>query len=77
MKSGDINKSTRLQKLLRILSAGGEYSTMGLARATNSCAVHSDVNDLRRNGVDVICKPRYNKRLGKNIWYYRLADKAA
>ena len=61
--------SPRQQRVLRVLSDGGEHSTQALIRRAQVCAVNSIVAELRANGVAIACERR------SNIWYYRLGHK--
>ena len=59
LHAGDIRTSRRLQDTAAILRTAGAVgiTTLGISRATGSCAVHSDIAGLRANGF-VIEKKR-------------------
>jgi hypothetical protein len=48
-----IENSDRLQKVQALLSQGGIFTTAKIQSETGSMAVHSDVHELRCNGVPV------------------------
>jgi len=41
-------------------------------QATNSCAVHSDISELRANGIHVIREYKGKNENGRQLNYYRL-----
>jgi biotin operon repressor len=73
--SGNLATSQRLQDTLRCLVPGQWVSAFKIAVTTNSLAVHSDISDLRLNGVQI--EQRYNgyTENGKRISEYRLTGK--
>lgn len=68
MHHARLSKSTRLQRVARLLSDGKLYSTRQIIRAARVCAVNSVVAELRENGKHIECA-----RIGKN-WFYRMAS---
>jgi hypothetical protein len=66
MHAASIDKSERLGRVLKLLSQGGEFTTLDIIQLANVCAVNSIVAELRQNGFDIDCQRR-----GKN-WFYRL-----
>lgn len=68
----DAKKSDRLQRILGALSDRSEHSTFELMMLTKSCAIHSDVDDLRNNGYQIDCK-YHGMEDGRRIYKYRLA----
>lgn len=51
-----LSSSKRLQRLLRLLSTGGEYTTLEITILTGVSAVSAAITELRRNGVGVKCR---------------------
>jgi len=66
MNAASIEKSERLKRVLDLLSQGGEFSTLGIIKQANVCAVNSIVAELRQNGFEINCQRRGEK------WFYRL-----
>lgn len=67
----DLSKSGRLKSLHSVLARGGVFSTAKLQSETGSMAIHSDVHELRCNGVEVNCQ--YIGRVnGKKVYGYSL-----
>ena len=76
MHAGKLSNSPRLQRLLSILKAHPDgMTTMQLVQWTGSCAVHSDVAELRAepNLIPVACEYQ-GKRDGRRIYLYRVED---
>lgn len=70
----NIETSSRLLKLLKLLSDGMPHSSAEIQRKTRSMAVHTDIHELRCNGVNVSPALYYGKsRAGRKIYRYRLA----
>ena len=66
-----LKKAPRLRRVYKLLSAGGEYSTLEITRETGTVAAGSACADLRKCGIGVKCRTR--KLLnGKTIWVYSL-----
>ncbi len=68
MHAGKLGSSKRLRQLLRTLADRRWHTTLEIQSAINSCAVHSDISALRRNGIFINSRPQ-----GKR-WEYKLAD---
>ena len=51
-----IEKSERLRNTIRALRLYGNPTTRQIGAMTGSCAVHTDVSELRANGLKVDCK---------------------
>jgi hypothetical protein len=66
MNSANIEKSDRLQRVYKLLSKGGEFTTLDIIYKAGVCAVNSIVSELRANGYNIKCERRANK------WFYRL-----
>jgi hypothetical protein len=66
MNAASIDKSDRLARVYRLLSMGGEYTTLDIVTGAQVCAVNSIVSELRSNGYDIKCQRRGGK------WFYRL-----
>ena len=71
MNSANVGTSKRLQRLLRALEDGREYSTLALSRLAHLMAVSASVAELRDNGYDIHCERR------GQLWYYRLTTARA
>jgi len=72
MNAARISKSPRLQRVARLLSSGGEHTTLDIASKAQVCAVSAAVAELRDQGFTISCQRR------GDLWYYRMAtDKAA
>ena len=66
MNAATLENSDRLQRVVNLLSGGGEYTTLEIIQKAGICAVNSAVSELRQQGVDINCERRANK------WYYRM-----
>ena len=66
MNAASIESSERLNRVLDLLSLGGEFTTLDIIKNANVCAVNSIVAELRQNGFDINCQRRGEK------WFYRL-----
>jgi hypothetical protein len=66
MNAASIDKSDRLARVYKLLSMGGEYTTLDIVKGAQVCAVNSIVSELRSNGYDIKCQRRGDK------WFYRL-----
>ena len=64
-----LNRSSRLQRVLTVLSDCRPHTTREIIRAADVCAVNSIVAELRANGLDILCqctgKGRYRYQLLK------------
>jgi len=66
MKAANLSKSDRLQRVFKLLSKGGEYTTLEIIQKAGVCAVNSIISELRENGYIITCQRRHNK------WFYRM-----
>jgi len=66
MNAARLDKSERLQRVLRVLADGREHSTSEIVHGAQVCAVNSIVAELRSNGFRIGCR-----RVGDR-WFYRL-----
>lgn len=66
MHNANIEKSGRLQRVLRVLSDGATHTTRDIIKRANVCAVNSIISELRENGFKISC---YRK---KDKWHYIL-----
>lgn len=67
MKSANVEKSVRLQKVLWVLWDKLPHTTREIIYRSGQCAINTCVDELRDNGYKIECQ-----RKGK-YWYYRLA----
>jgi len=67
MHAASIDKSDRLARVYKLLSQGGEFSTLDIVTGAQVCAVNSIIAELRQNGYGIDCKRRGDK------WFYRLS----
>ena len=74
MNAAKLEKSSRLQAVLAFLRDRGERgaTTAELQAATGSMAIHSDVAEVRANGVEVSCAYDGTSN-GRRVYRYRLA----
>jgi hypothetical protein len=66
MNYANIEKSLRLQKVIKVLKDKNWHSTMDIIKRAEVCAVNSIITELRLNGFDIKCKRDANK------WLYQL-----
>jgi len=66
MNAASIESSERLNRVLELLSQGGEFNTLDIIKEANVCAVNSIISELRQNGFDIACQRRADK------WFYKL-----
>lgn len=66
MHSAKIEKSNRLQRVLKVLWDGKEHTTRDLIKNSGMCAINSIVAEIRANGYSIDCQRRGNR------WYYTL-----
>jgi len=66
MNAASIESSERLNRVLDLLSMGGEFSTLDIIKNANVCAVNSIISELRQNGFEIACQRRGDK------WFYKL-----
>jgi predicted transcriptional regulator len=68
-------KERQVDVVLQMLQGGHPCSTWELAQAARSLAVHSRVNDLRRDGHDI--RHWEETRDGRRVHFYRLVEQVA
>lgn len=66
MNAARMSKSERLQRVYKLLSGGGEYTTLDIIQRAGVCAVNSIISELRQNGYQINCQRRADK------WLYRM-----
>lgn len=66
MNAANLDKSDRLQRVLKLLKKGGEFTTLDIVMQAHVCAVNSVVAELRQHGYNINCQRRGDK------WFYRL-----
>jgi hypothetical protein len=69
MKAASIERSSRLNRVLDLLSKGGEFTTLDIIKSANVCAVNSIIAELRQNGFGINCQRRGDE------WFYKLETK--
>lgn len=78
MHAARLDSSPRLQRTLEVIRAHpGGCTTLELVLLTGSCAVHSDVAELRAepNKIPISC--RYERTVnGRRVYRYRLEEAA-
>lgn len=76
MHAARLSNSPRLQRTLDVLRAHPDgCTTLELVLHTGSCAAHSDVAELRANGVNVACA--YDRTAnGRRVYRYRIEEAA-
>ena len=67
MHNAKIEKSSRLQRVMKVLKDGNKHTTRDIIRKASVCAVNSIVAELRANGIAVYCERSGDK------WSYWLA----
>lgn len=73
MNHADLSKSQRLQAVARLLRDFPDgLTTFELASAAGSVAIHSDVAELRANGLDIDCQYEGKTAHGRRIYRYSL-----
>lgn len=66
MNAANLGRSDRLQRVYKLLSKGGEYTTLDIIQKAGVCAVNSIISELRANGYEIDCQRRHDK------WFYRM-----
>ena len=66
MSAARMSRSDRLQRVYKLLSGGGEYTTLDIIQRAGVCAVNSIISELRQHGYKINCQRRNNK------WFYRM-----
>lgn len=56
MHAANIERSSRLQRVLKVLRDGKKHTTRDIIRKASVCAVNSIVSELRLNGVNIACE---------------------
>lgn len=69
MHSACLARSSRLQRVLKLLADGVPHSTRQIIQEANVCAVNSVIAELRDNGIDIDCR-----NVG-GIYYYQIGSK--
>ena len=72
MHAAKLEKSARLSRVYRLLSAGGEHSTREIGDRAKVCAVSSIISELRDNGADIRCRLIVRQSTGQRFYLYRL-----
>jgi hypothetical protein len=74
--AANLKRSERLQRLLKALRADCYKTTCMLQTETGSMAVHSDIHELRCEGIPVAPAKYFGKNSnGKKIYGYKLMEK--
>jgi hypothetical protein len=75
MRAARLSRSPRLQAVLEILSERGRIgaTTREIQLETGSVAVHSDVAELRANGLTVCCSYDGLSERGRRVYRYAIA----
>jgi hypothetical protein len=66
MNAANLTRSDRLQRVFKLLSGGGEFTTLEIIQRAGVCAVNSIISELRQNGYQIDCQRRNDK------WFYRM-----
>lgn len=73
MHAAKLEKSTRLRRVKELLLTFPEgLTTMEIATAAGSVAVHSDVAELRANGLGIECQYEGRTAEGRRVYRYVL-----
>lgn len=71
MHNAKLDKSERLQRVLKALRAsGGGLSTRDIMVEADVCAVNSCIAELRENGFEIECRQQVQD--GRRLFFYRL-----
>lgn len=70
----NVNKSNRLKRLLSELQNGKLLSTVELQHKTGSMAIHSDIHELRCNGINVSRAKYIGTHNGNRIYGYQIEN---
>ena len=68
--AANAESSERLQRILKVLRAGGDWTTLELQNQAHCCAVGTCVSELRAQGFDIRVTQRVVR--GSRRWFYRL-----
>ncbi|MEM1077423.1 MAG: hypothetical protein AAGI09_02750 [Pseudomonadota bacterium] len=74
MRAASLAKSPRLQRTLRVLQQGGEFTTRQLVRQARICAVNSVIAELRANGCNITCRQECLKGRGRRFFYQLISS---
>lgn len=66
MNSANPARSGRLQRAIKLLSTGKEFSTMDIVNGAQIMAVSAAVSELRDRGHTINCQRR------GDLWFYRM-----
>ena len=69
-----LSTSKRLQRVHKLLSDGGEHSTLEICIRASVCAVNSIVAELRAQGADIRCRQIRSPETGEQLWVYRMVS---
>ena len=75
IKAAKLEKSTRLKRVLKVLSDGREHSTLDIFTGANCCAVNTASSELRAQGAEIVCACRHVD--GERRFYYRMTKAPA
>ncbi len=67
MHRARLERSPRLQRIMRVLADGREHTTWEIQSKARSCAVGTCISELRANGIPIVCRRQADK-----VWAYRL-----
>jgi hypothetical protein len=70
--AADLSRSDRLQRLHKLLSQGGIFTTATIQRFTKSNAVHTDIHELRQNGKRIPKAIYFGIVNGNKVYGYRM-----
>lgn len=76
IKAADFERSDRLKQTVDVLIDGQWHTTLELRDRTNSCAVHTDLAELRAN-LFVLERRYHGKINGRRVYAYRLVGRRA
>ena len=77
MNAAKLENSGRLQAVKSVLNDGKWHTTLDLMKHTHGCAIHSDIAELRANGVGVECQYYGTNDQGWRVYRYRLEGAAS
>lgn len=73
MHAARLDSSPRLQRVHKLLSDGGEHSTLEIAISAEVCAVNSCISELRDQGAEITCR-QIRSQSGQRLWLYRMTS---
>lgn len=68
IRAARLATSPRLQSVHALLKTGLKYSTKDISDMTGYYAISAIASELRRNGIDVRCRPQTEN--GRKVYYY-------